>query len=139
MSELVQPDAIPFLLDAAAARWPDAMVSDIAPTGPDLTWSKPVILLYEQDVYRLSDVSWSQTVGYRVMAGSREYPDPARKIAREVESFLWAASKLAGANPVAAALDSSGPNLVPDEHEAAVLYGTVDLVVAGVYAPAKTG
>ena len=36
MSELVQPDAIPFLLEAAAARWSDAMVSDIAPSGPDL-------------------------------------------------------------------------------------------------------
>lgn len=139
MSELEQPDAIPFLLTAAAARWPDADVSDIAPSGPDVGWQRPVILLYEQDAYRLSDVSWSQTVGYRVMAGSREYPDPARKIAREVEAFLWAAFKLPGMNPVAAALDSSGPNLVPDEHETAVLYGTVELVVAGVFAPAKTG
>lgn len=139
MSELEQPDAIPFLLTAAATRWPDVDVSDIAPPGPDVGWSKPVILLYEQDAYRLSDVSWSQTVGYRVMAGSREYPDPARKIAREVEAFLWAAFKLPGMNPVAAALDSSGPNLVPDEHETAVLYGTVELVVAGVFAPAKTG
>ena len=139
MSELQQPDSIPFLLTAAAAQWPEADVSDVAPYGPDVNWAKPVIMLYEQDAYRLSDVSWSQTVGYRVMAGSREYPDPARKIAREVEAFLWAAWKIAGANPVAASLDSSGPNLVPDEHETAVLYGTVELVVAGVYAPAKTG
>lgn len=137
--ELVQPTAIPYLLERAAERWPDYDVSDVYPEGPDVGWERPVIALYEQDNYRLSDVSWSQMVAYRVLAGTREYPDEARRIAREVEAFLWAAWKLPGYNPVAASLESSGPNLVPDEHDTAVLYGTVELVIAGVYAPAKTG
>lgn len=139
MTDLVQPDAVPFLLAAAAVRWPDYDVTDVLPDGPDVRWERPVIALYEQDAYRLSDVSWSQTVGYRVLAGSREHPDVARAIAREVEAFLWASWKLPGWNPVAAALDSAGPNLVPDEHETAVLYGTVELTIAGAFAPAKTG
>lgn len=139
MSELVQPSAIPFLLGHAAERWPDCDVSDVYPEGPDVGWERPVIALYEQDSYRLTDVSWSQLVAYRVLAGSREYPDEARRIAREVESFLWAAWKLSGANPIAASLESNGPSMVPDDHQTAVLYGTVELIIAGVYAPAKTG
>ena len=88
MSELVQPSAIPFLLEHAAERWPSCDVSDVYPEGPDVGWERPVIALYEQDSYRLTDVSWSQLVAYRVLAGSREYPDEARRIAREIESFL---------------------------------------------------
>ena len=139
MSELVMPEAVAFLLDQAAVRWPKYDVADVLPPGPDTEWERPVVLLYEQDTYRLTDVSWSLTVGYRVLAGTRELPDEARRIARQVEAFLWAAAKLSGPNPVAAAVDSSGPNMVPDDHETAVLYGTVELVIAGVYHLARTG
>ena len=139
MSELVRPDVVPFLLTVAAARWQSYDVADVLPDGPDLEWERPVVLLYEQDAYRLSDVSWSVTVAYRVLAGTRALPDEARGIAFEVEAFLWGAAKLPGKHPVAAVLDSAGPNLVPDEHETAVLYGTVELVIAGVYRPAQTG
>ena len=139
MSDLVRPTPIPFLLEAAAARWPDFDVSDFLPSGPDLEWVRPGIQLYTQSTIRMTDVSWVVTVAYRVLAGSREFPDEADAIAREVEAFLWNAWKLPGANPVAAATDSAGPNEVPNEHEPAVLFGTVDLVIAGVYHPAKTG
>lgn len=77
--------------------------------------------------------------GYRIFAGSRANPDEAREVGAAVEAWLWTAAHYDRASPVAAVTDSNGPNLVADEHETAVLYGTVEMVIAGVFTPAQTG
>ena len=139
--EMMKPDAALYLREQAIARFP---LWDIAESIPDgeriMLLERPLVLIYSQDSFREPNGwTWSEVFGYRVFAGSRESPDAAREVAREVEAWLWAAARYDRASPVAAVTDSNGPNLVADEHETAVLYGTVEMVIAGVFAPAKTG
>lgn len=139
--ELMKPDAALYLREQAIARFPFWDISDAIPEGERiLLRERPLVLIYSQDVFREPNGwMWSEVFGYRVFAGSRENPGPAREVAREVEAWLWTAARYDRASPVASVADSNGPNLVADEHETAVLYGTVEMVIAGVYAPAKTG
>lgn len=133
------PNVIPYLLERCAAEFPDVIVTDKMPRGRIIDVEKPIIVLYVQDTVRASVTSWQPVVAYKVYAGTVDWPDDAYALAVQVESWLWSAWSLPGDNPVAASLESNGPNMVPDEHESAVFYGTVEMVTAGVYRPARTG
>lgn len=140
MNELQKPDAALFLRERAIERFPGFDVAESIPLDQKvMLLERPMVLLYSMDVARLTDVTWTETIGYRIFAGSREYPDVARNVGRQVEAWLWGAWKLPGYNPVTAATDTAGPNLIADEHETAVLFGTVEMVIAGVYHPAQSG
>lgn len=138
MRELVKPDVATFLRVMAIERFPEWDVDEWVPEGRILERENPLLLLYSVDVFKLTEWTWNETIGYRVFYSTRERPQPARDVAARVEAWLSTSAALPG-SPVAAVLDSNGPNLVADEHETAVLYGTVELVVAGVYRPAVTG
>lgn len=138
--ELVKPDAALYLREAAIGRFPDWDISDAIPEGEIiLLRDKPLVTIYSQDTYRAAEWMWSEVFGYRIFAGSRANPDEAREVGAAVEAWLWTMARWDERSPIASITDSNGPNLVADEHETAVLYGTVEMVIAGVYAPARTG
>lgn len=133
MTELVKPDAALWIRERAIERFPECDVDRDAPPGRIVDLERPLILFYSQDAYRLNDASWSEVIGFRVLAGSREDPGPAEAVGRAVEAWLWTLARPGPGCPVAAVTDSNGPSMVVDEHETAVLYGTVEMVIAGVY------
>ena len=138
MRELVKPNTALFLREAAIGRFPDWDVAESTPAGRILERVTPLLLIYSVDSSRNTEWTWQETIGYRMFAGTRDMPEEAQAAAAQVEAWLQNCALFAG-SPVAAIDDSNGPNLVPDEHETAVLYGTVELVIAGVYRPAVTG
>lgn len=138
--ELVKPDAALYLRKQAILRFPNWDISDAIPEGERiLLREKPLVTIYSQDSYRDAEWTWSEVFGYRIFAGSRANPDEARAVGAAVEAWLWTMARWAERSPIASITDSNGPNLVADEHETAVLYGTVEMVIAGVFAPAQTG
>lgn len=139
MRELVKPDAAVWIREQAIARFPEIDVDEDTPPGPIVKRRKPLLLVYSVDVYRQDDASWVETIGYRVLAGSREDPSEAKQLAALVDAWLWTLARPVPGCPIAAVNASDGPNLVPDERETAVLYGTAEMVIAGVYRPAMTG
>lgn len=140
MMEISKPDAALFLRIAAIERFPGFDVAKSPPTDlRTMLGAKPLLCIYSLDSFRNSDVSWTETIGYRLFDGTREDYDGAAQHAAHVEAWLWQSAALPGANPVAATISTSGPDLVPDEREMAVLFGTVEMVIAGVYRPVKSG
>ena len=134
--ELVKPDAALWIREAAIERFPECEVDRSPPAGRLVDLDRPLLTFYSQDVYRNDLASWVEVIGYRVFAGSRDFPAEAERYAAQVEAWLWTLARPVRGCPVAAVTDSNGPNMVPDEHETAVLYGTVEMVIAGVYPPA---
>lgn len=138
--ELVKPNAALYLREQAILRFPDWDVSDAIPEGERIILrERPLVTIYSQDVFRDNEWTWSEVFGYRVFAGSRSNPTEAERVALQVEAWLWTAARYDRASPVASVTDSNGPNLLVDEQETAVFYGTVEMVIAGVFAPAYTG
>lgn len=138
--ELVKPDAALYLRVQAIERFPEWDIAEAIPEGERIiVREKPLVLIYSQDSYRNAEWTWSEVFGVRVFAGSRADPTEAQEVAAAVEAWLWTAARPGRGCPVAAVTDSNGPNLVVDEHETAVLYGTVEMVIAGVFLPAYTG
>lgn len=133
MIELVKPDTAAWIRTQAIARFPDYDVDRDAPMGRLLDSERPLLLFYVQDDFRLSDVSWSETIGFRVHYATREDPGPAEDVARVVAAWLWTLARPGPGCPVAAVTDLNGAVLVPGEYETAVLYGTAEMTTAGVY------
>lgn len=134
--ELVKPDAALWVREQALGRFPECEVDRDPPPGRLVDLERPLLTFYSQDAYRQDMASWVEVIGYRVFAGSRELPAEAERYAALVEAWLWTLARPGAGCPVAAVIDSNGPNLVPDERETAVLYGTVEMVIAGVFPPA---
>ena len=134
--ELVKPDAALWVREQAIDRFPECEVDRSPPPGRLVDLERPLLTFYSQDVYRQDLASWVEVIAYRVFAGSREFPEEAERYAALVEAWLWTLARPVAGCPVAAVIDSNGPNMVPDEHETAVLYGTVEMVIAGVFPPA---
>lgn len=140
MMEISKPDAALFLRIAAIDRFPGFDVAESPPTEDRTMLAEtPLLCVYSLDAFRNGDVSWTETIGYRLFQGTREDLGAARIAASHVEAWLWQSAALPGANPVAATISTSGPDLVPDEREVAVLFGTVEMVIAGVYRPVISG
>lgn len=139
MTELVKPNAALWIREMAIKRFPDWDVDEDLPPGRLIDIERPVLLVYSQDVFRETDVTWRETIGYRVYAGTRADPTEARDAAAIVEAWIWTLARPGPGCPIASVDSSSGPYLVPGEYETAVLYGTADMVVAGVFVPAQTG
>lgn len=138
--ELRKPDAALYLRERAIERFPEYDVADAIAEGELIVLrDRPLVLIYSQDTFRDSEWSWGEVFGYRVFAGSRANPDEAAAVATELEAWLWTTARPVRGCPIASIQDSNGPNLVADEHETAVLYGTVEMIIAGVYLPASTG
>lgn len=139
MRELRKPDAALYIRERAIERFPGYGVSEAPPPDPISERETPLVLFYSQDKFRLTPWTWSEVIGYRVFWGTREDPTLGADVAAEVEAWLWELVTTDRGNPIAAVTDSNGPNLVIDDHETAVHYGTVEMVIAGVYRPARTG
>lgn len=137
--ELQKPDTALWIRERAIERFPGWGVDRTEPRGRVMERTTPLLLIYSQDQSRATEWTWNEVIGYRIFAGTRDDTTDADTAAAAVEAWLWTLPGLRGLNPVAAVYASNGPNLVPDEHETAVLYGTVELVIAGVFAPAKAG
>lgn len=131
--ELEKPDTARFLRVEAMERFPDIDVVEVEPLGRLMDLEKPRLMIYSQDQYRLNDASWNEVLGYRIFAGTRADPTDARRLGTQVEAWLWSMARPDAGNPIAAVTASNGPSEVPSEHETAVLYGTVEMVIAGVY------
>lgn len=132
-AELAKPNAALWVRIEAIKRFPECDVDRDPPPGKIVERDRPLLTFYSQDSYRRDDASWVEVIAYRVFAGSREFPDVAEQYAAAVEAWLWTLARPGPNCPVASVSDSNGPNMVPDEHETAVLYGTVEMVIAGVY------
>lgn len=132
--ELVKPDAALWVREQAIKRFPECLIDRSIPAGVRLVdLEQPLLLFYSQDVYRQDMASWVEVIAYRVLAGSRDFPAEAEEWAGVVEAWLWTLARPELGCPVAAVINSDGPNMVPDEYETAALYGTVEMVVAGVF------
>lgn len=134
MRELVKPDAALWVREQAIKRFPDWIVDRSVPKGTRLVdLEVPLLLVYSQDSYRNDMASWVEVIAFRVLAGSRDFPAEAEQAAAAVEGWLWTLARPDAGCPIAAVINSNGPNVDTGEHETAALYGTVEVVVAGVF------
>lgn len=131
--ELIKPDAALWVREQAIIRFPHCAVAENPPPGRLIDLGQPLLTFYSQDVARRDMATWEETIGYRVFDGTRDNPTSARELAAQVDAWLWTLARHEVGCPVADVDNLNGPNMVPGEYETAVLYGSADMVIAGVF------
>lgn len=126
-----------FLLDwfrtALAAR-PEAEASGVdvvrtEPSGDSSTWPERVLVIRDDGTASDYFLTGSASLGFTVLAGTRENPKDAKDLARLVYALIPQIPSGDPANPVSAVYARNGPFLVDEEQKRARVYTTAELGV----------
>lgn len=100
------------------------------PTGDASTWPARVLVIRDDGTTAEDIFTGSASMGFTVLAGTRENPHAAKTLARIVYALLPQVPSGDPANPVAAVTSRTGPFLVPEAQARARVYSTATLAVA---------
>lgn len=109
----------------------DVTVVRVEPAGDASTWPKRVLVIRDDGATDTSFLTAEASVGFTILAGTRENPKDAKDLARIVHALASQIPSGDPANPIAALLSRTTPVLVPEEQSRARAYFPATFAIAG--------
>ncbi len=120
--------------EIAAAEGKTVTVSNKEPATLQLPLPKPLIVIRDDSGNRQSQVTFDRSIGWSVLAGSKQNDKPANDLARWLAGILFDLDlPLVDGTPIAAVdpTGCNGPYPVADQLDVARRYGTAQYTVVG--------
>lgn len=102
------------------------------PSNPNATPPKWQVVIRDDGIADDELLTGECSIGVSVLAGSKDYPEPARRLAVIVKTIIKQTPRAEAGNPVAAVTSFLGPYAVDDPSTFARRYSAVTLSVVGL-------
>ena len=109
----------------------DVTVLRVEPPGDESTWPKRVLVIRDDGATDTSFLTAEASVGFTVLAGTKENPQDAKDLARIVHALASQIPSGDPANPIAALLSRTTPVLVAEAQPRARVYFPATFGIAG--------
>jgi hypothetical protein len=121
---------------AALAARPEPVCANVTvlrvePAADASTWPKKLLIIRDDGATDTSFVTAEASIGFTVLAGSKQNPKDAKDLARIVHALMPLIPSGDPANPIAALLSRVTPTLVPESQPHARAYIPATFAIAG--------
>lgn len=123
-----------YVRSLAATEGVQATVTNKEPATLALPLTKPLIVIRDDSGNRQSQVTFDRSIGWSVLAGSKQNDKPANDLARWLAGILFDLDlPIVDGSPIAAVdpTGCNGPYPVADQLDVARRYGTAQYTVVG--------